>query len=86
MNDSISRSEAYDWARRHGLYDPYGFAVHYDYLWESAPDLAQEARRWQRRHLLERKQRLEEQAEELRQQIRILHADLERNETREFGR
>lgn len=84
VNDSISRNEAYDWALRHGLYDPYGFAVHYDHLWESAPDLTQEARRWQRRHLQERKQRFEKQAEELRRKIEIVNAELERNETERF--
>lgn len=83
--DSAERSETYGWARRHGLYEPYDFAIQYDHLWGGMEDVIEAARRWQRRHLTERKKRLEGELAELRRRIEIVDAHLERNETEEFG-
>lgn len=69
LNDSAERSSLYAWARRHGLNDPYDFAIQYEEYWGDKERLAELARAWERRHLLARRARLEEQAEKLRRDI-----------------
>lgn len=46
MRDGEERNRTYDWARRHGLCDPYNFALHYSRLWGDPAELAEVARLW----------------------------------------
>jgi hypothetical protein len=82
--ESAARSETYAWARRHGLHDPYDFAIHCEDLWGDKAELAERARRWERDHLLGRKGRIEEEIKELRRKAEIVENGLERIETYEY--
>lgn len=84
LNDSPERNETYAWARRHGLRDPYDFAIHHEELWGDKAALAERARRWERDHLLDRKRRIEEEIKELQRRIEIVENGLERIETYEY--
>ena len=79
-NDSQERMKTYGWARQHGLNDPYDFAIQYEEYWGDKERLAELARAWERQHLLERRRRLEEDAEELRRRIELVDNGLERIE------
>jgi hypothetical protein len=76
--DSVERNETYGWARRHGLHDPYDFAIMYEDHWGDKERLAERARQWERDHLLNRKKRIEEQMEELRRNLGLIESGLER--------
>jgi hypothetical protein len=81
IGDSVERSETYAWARRHGLHDPYDFAITYEDTWGAKEELAECARRWERKHLMDRKQRIEEEMKELRRKAETIENGLERIET-----
>lgn len=84
MDDNAKRSETYAWARRHGLYDPYDFAIIYEELWGDKAKLVERARQWERKHLLDRKQRIGKEIEEMRRKVEIIENGLERIETYEY--
>jgi len=82
MEDSPELSKVYDWARRNGLHDPYGFAIYNEEYHDDPGTLTNLARAWEYRHLTERKARLEEEKAELESRIRIIDNGLECNETK----
>lgn len=84
-SDSSERTKTYDWARRHGLYDPYSFAVFNEELWDDNEALAERARRWERDRLLDRKRDMEGRIDELRREVELIESSLERNEEKDFG-
>jgi hypothetical protein len=76
--DSVERNQTYEWARRHGLHDPYDFAIMYEDYWGDKERLIELARQWMRDHLLNRKKRIEEQIDELRRNLVLIESGLER--------
>jgi predicted ABC-class ATPase len=76
-DDSIERNRLYAWARTHGIYNPYDFAIMNEEHWGDKERLAEMARRWERDHLLDRKKRIEEQMEELRRKLEIVEGGLQ---------
>jgi hypothetical protein len=78
--DSVERNETYGWARRHGLHDPYDFAIMYEEEWGNKERLAERARQWERDHLLNRKKRIEDEMEGLHRKLEIIESGLERIE------
>lgn len=83
--DTAARNELYSWAMRHGLFEPYDFAICHEEHHGDRDALARYARSWQDRHLRSRLRDLEAKREELQRNISNLHDTLRHNEERKFA-
>ena len=80
LMDPPARTHTYSWARRNGLHNPYDFALHHEDSWGDAAALKEAARAWERRHLLDRKKRLEEELALIQERIQMVTNALDRND------
>lgn len=76
--DSVERNDLYAWARRHGLHDPYDFAIMHEEHWGDREYLVDRARQWERDRLLDRKERIKEEIEELNRKLALIETGLQR--------
>ncbi|MFE0472670.1 hypothetical protein ACFW2V_13745 [Streptomyces sp. NPDC058947] len=72
--DSTERNKTYGWARRHGLHDPYDFAITHEEHWGNKERLAELARQWERDRLRSRRERIKQQIEELRRELELVES------------